>query len=385
MTKTLQRKIRALLADASNSAEFILADAKESDLALAGVPAVLERSLERPDASFPYRSRGAYLDQILELIEDSPLDLMVVSREVAGSMAGAGGAFEHSRVSPSVRVQSGRDLRARAPGESGPLPLFGLGLSRDRALDQAELDAYDRFRLDVGVVRGGHLLELYPASGRDGGPPQRVDDVLDDRLLHSLLESPPWARPTLLQVPYYGPRLMERLAGCLPGIAVGVLGGAPGTTFDAFQLLAEAGRNGARAALFGRRIGAAEHQAAFVRLMDVVARREASPAEAVHAYHGVLQGLGIRPLRELGEDLQPSSQLLRGEERSAVYVVVPELPYAPGARGEPAGAGERSSGTRTAPSPPAATTPTEPEPDFDRMTPQEKLDYNQRRRDRIFG
>jgi sugar/nucleoside kinase (ribokinase family) len=45
---------------------------------------------------------------------------------------------------------------------------------------------------------------------------------------------------------------------------VGVLGGSVGTTHDAFELPHSAKRYGARVALFGRKINAAEHQLSFV-------------------------------------------------------------------------------------------------------------------------
>jgi hypothetical protein len=377
MAKTLQRKLRAWQSGSAGSGDFILADAKDADLAPGGLPEPVARSQERPDATFPYRSREAFFDQIVELIEASPLDLMVLSPPAASELTGPRGPFHASNVSPSVRMLPGLGLATGLTlDDAGPIPIFGVGHCADRSPGAAELNAYEQFRREAGAARRRHILELYPACGCDGGPPRRTGEILSDRLIHSILEVPPAARPLLVQTPYYGPRLMEGMAACLPGVSVGVLGGPASTAFDAFQLLDESRRHGARAALFGRRIAAAEHQAAFVRLLDHVARGEASPAEAVHAYHGVLQGLRIRPLRELSEDLQPGARLFRGEETSATCVVVPELPYG----------GERSAAiANPKPAPAVARTAYDDEPDFDRMTPQEKLEYNQRRRDRIFG
>jgi hypothetical protein len=88
---------------------------------------------------------------------------------------------------------------------------------------------------------------------------------------------------------------------------VGVLGGSSGTTHDAFSLLYEAKRHGARVALFGRKINAAEDQLAFVQYLRWVADDEILPAEAVKAYHGDLQKLGIIPHRDLKQDLELTS------------------------------------------------------------------------------
>ncbi len=59
---------------------------------------------------------------------------------------------------------------------------------------------------------------------------------------------------------------MEELVAYDPHLVVGILGGSAGTTYDAFKMLAEAKKYGARAALYGRKINSAECQLAFVRL-----------------------------------------------------------------------------------------------------------------------
>ena len=81
---------------------------------------------------------------------------------------------------------------------------------------------------------------------------------------------------------------MEELVAYDPHLVVGILGGGAGTTYDAFKLIAEAQKYGARAALFGRKINNAENQLAFVEFLRLIADGEISPEEAVRAYHGVL-------------------------------------------------------------------------------------------------
>jgi hypothetical protein len=93
------------------------------------------------------------------------------------------------------------------------------------------------------------------------------------------------------------------LCGYDPSVVVGVLGGSSGTSHDAFELLHSAKHHGARVALFGRKIKAAEHQLTFVKYLRLVADGETSPIEAVKAYHGELAKLGIPPARDLKYDL----------------------------------------------------------------------------------
>jgi hypothetical protein len=107
-----------------------------------------------------------------------------------------------------------------------------------------------------------------------------------------------------LKVPYHGPRAMEELAAYDPHLVPGVLGGSSGTTHDAFFLLQDARRHGARAALFGRKINASEHQLTFVRYLRLIADGDVDAEEAVRAYHADLARLGIKPRRQLPDDLQ---------------------------------------------------------------------------------
>jgi hypothetical protein len=95
-----------------------------------------------------------------------------------------------------------------------------------------------------------------------------------------------------------------------PSMIVGVLGGASGTTYDAFKLLAEAKKHGARAALFGRRIKDAEHPLTMVALLRRVADGQLTAEEAVREYHGELDKLRIEPRRTLREDSQLTAEEL---------------------------------------------------------------------------
>ena len=112
-------------------------------------------------------------------------------------------------------------------------------------------------------------------------------------------------RPLFLKIPYFGPAAMEQLASYDSSIIVGILGGSAGTTFDAFQMLWEAKKYGARVSLFGRKINTAEHQLSFIEQLRALADGNTTPAEAVKAYHAALKKLNISPARSLSDDSQP--------------------------------------------------------------------------------
>jgi hypothetical protein len=142
---------------------------------------------------------------------------------------------------------------------------------------------------------------------------------------------------------------------------VGILGGSAGTTFDAFQMLWEAKKYGARVALYGRKINNAEHQLSFVKYLRAVADDEIAPVEAVRAYHGDLQKLGIRPQRSLEDDLQQT-------DTASSY----------------SGAGTKTARSKTAPRNSSDKFP-QNDPDFSKMTQAEKNQWNLDRWKRIVG
>ncbi|MFM8634514.1 MAG: hypothetical protein ACKOEX_06855, partial [Planctomycetia bacterium] len=76
-----------------------------------------------------------------------------------------------------------------------------------------------------------------------------------------------------------------------------------------FSLVAESKAHGARVALFGRKINAAEHQLTFVRLLRAVADDQLGAADAVREYHWTLKSMGIAARRSLEDDLQRTSTL----------------------------------------------------------------------------
>jgi hypothetical protein len=185
-----------------------------------------------------------------------------------------------------------------------------------------------------------------------------------------------------------------------PHLVVGILGGGAGTTYDAFKLIGEAQKYGARAALFGRKINQAECQLAFVQFLRLIVDREITPEEAVRAYHGVLQRLKIKPRRSLDDDLTLQSGVMSYGGGSTVSV-----PAAVDSKQKPAGRGQSALEAAHA-CPCGGPTPSEcsckhegapavqssragsqhnDRPDFLKMTQAEKLAWNKAQRDRVFG
>jgi hypothetical protein len=132
----------------------------------------------------------------------------------------------------------------------------------------------------------------------------KVGGFLNDHIIRALAGVTKVGRPVFLKIPYNGPGPLEELVSYDPNLVVGILGGSAGTTMDAFQLIHDAHKYGARVALFGRKINLSEHPLTFIEFLRRIVDGEVTPEEAVKAYHGVLDKLGIKPARHLRKDLQ---------------------------------------------------------------------------------
>jgi hypothetical protein len=329
--KRLDAKLAAIHADPGGSREFILADAKDADMAFGLAATGVDPVTGRP------RSLAEFRDQIREIVAEGLVDIMLMSPSTAEALTIDERIFDDSPVTPAVRANDTSDIHAMAgsaaatepsrpfrsatipqlqtgraePGPSdamrGPdLGLYSITPANQVDADIRALEAYKSFRLEAEQAGFRHFLEVFdpnvPATA-----PADSGRYLNDLVARTLAGVPRASRPLFLKMAYHGPRAMEELVAYDPHLVPGILGGSGGTTYDAFFLLEDARRHGARAALFGRKINGSEHQPEFVRHLRLIADGEASADEACRSYHAALDRLGIRPRRTLEDDLQLTS------------------------------------------------------------------------------
>jgi hypothetical protein len=330
MEKTLDVKLAALKKDPA-SPVFILADAKDADMAF-GI-ASPGRGLDGR-----LRSLSEFRDQMREIVSQGLIDIMLMSASTSELLTIRERIFDSSSITPAVRANDTTDVhvirgaryitapsqpfatatieqiqagkRPCAPEElrmGANLGLYSVTFNNDPERDLKVLEAYKAFRLEAEEKHFNHFLEVFhpnvPAHVHDI-PQDEIASFVNDQIVRLLAGVPSSSRPLFLKIPYAGPEALEELCAYDSSLVVGVLGGAAGTAYDAFALIADAKRHGARVALFGRKINGAEHQLSFVKYLRAVADDQISPAEAVKAYHGALQALGILPRRTLSEDME---------------------------------------------------------------------------------
>lgn len=335
MQKTLDQKLAALAGDRFGK-HFIIADAKDADMAL-GIAA----PGPNPGADkkgFPFRTLDQYRQTVRQVAKQGLVDIMLMSCSTSDQLTIRERLFDHSSVTPAVRANDTTDIHVcrgssygsnpSQPFASAPIDHMQAGKSpcsaADRMLganlglysvtfnnlaepDRRTLEAYRDFRLEAESKGFRHFLEVFdpnvPANIHRI-PPDEVGGFMNDHICRMLAGVPRASRPVFLKIVYHGPRYMEELCRYDESLIVGVLGGSSGTTLDAFNLLHEAKKYGARAALFGRKINQAEDQLAFITMLRHIADDDLTPEAAVRAYHGKLSESGVKPLRCLAHDLR---------------------------------------------------------------------------------
>jgi hypothetical protein len=393
--KSLDAKLADIHANASSKG-FILADAKDADMAF-GIAAP-GRSPEHADGGF--RTLADYRELIRQNVAQGLIDIMLMSVSTSEILTIRERIFDASPVTPAIRANDTTDIHVgrgasyalqparpfrtalldhaqcgRLCGDDSQrhlganLGLYSVTFNNDLQLDLATLEAYKAFRVETEQKRFRHFLEVFdPNAAVNPVPPAALGGFINDLIVRTLAGVAQAGRPVFLKIVYHGPQFMEELARYDRHLVPGILGGSSGTTYDAFKLLAEARKYGAKAALYGRKINNSEHQLSFIQFLRWLADGEITPEEAVRAYHGVLGGLRIKPWRSLEDDSKltdPSMSYSSGRTIS-----VPKPPAA-------------AAKTKPATQPPSANgeTPRKADgnPDFARMTPQQRLEYHRRR------
>jgi hypothetical protein len=326
MQKTLDIKLANILSD-SMCGDFILADAKDADMGGGVGAAGVDRETGAPRSMSWYRQAmrdvtaqglvdimliSASTNEVLtieeRLFDDSPVTPAARANDTTDIWMASSAAYAQSpsrpfRTASIEHIQHGR-LEARFDDEvsGADLGLYSITFNNDIDHDVAALEEYSRFREEAELVGFRHFLEVFAPNALTH-PVEDVGRYVNDCIARALAGVTKRGRPLFLKIPYFGPEAMEQLASYDSSIIPGILGGPSGTTHDAFAMLADAKKYGARAALFGRKINNAEHQLAIVRMLREIADGNLPAREAVRAYHGELEKLRIAPFRTLEEDL----------------------------------------------------------------------------------
>lgn len=411
--KSLDIKLARIKTD-PKCRDFIIADAKDADMAF-GI-ASPGKSPEHYSQEGRFRSLPEFRELIRQVVRQGVVDIMLMSAHTNGILTVGERLFDESHVTPAARANDTTDVHAVRGGIYASKPsrpfrtatieqiqcgkadceaderliganlgLYSVTFNNDLDLDRETLNAYSAFRLEAEHKGFRHFLEVFdPNAAVTPLAPEKLGGFINDMIARCLAGVPESGRPLFLKMVYHGPKWTEELAAYDPNLIIGILGGGAGTTYDAFKLIAEAQKYGARVALFGRKINYAENQLAFIEMLRRIVEGQLSPEEAVRAYHGVLAGLGIRPQRTLQDDMQLLTPVMSYAGSATV-----DVPKKSAASKPDAPRPHASVSVPPAASPTPSAQPAigggktgrnhNTKPDFASMTPEQRLEYHRER------
>jgi len=346
MQKTLDEKLARIHAGSATHRDFIIADAKDADMAFgitAPGPQVGGRCRHGYNESEGcWKTLPDYLEQIRAIIRQGLVDIVLLSASNLERLAMQEKLFVDSKITPAARANDTSDVWVvrggkypnkpsrsfrtatldhikygaitedyNPPFAGADLGLYSITFTNDLDWDHNALEEFHDFRLEAEKKRFRYFLEIFNPNVDPGFDPRKTGAFLNDHIVRCLAGVTSVGRPLFLKIPYNGPGPLEELVSYDPSLVVGILGGSAGTTLDAFQLLHDAKKHGARVALFGRKINLSEHPLAFIEFLRRIADGEIMPVDAVKAYHDVLGKAGIKPQRHLYADLQVTAQVMR--------------------------------------------------------------------------
>jgi hypothetical protein len=382
-SKSLDQKLANIHADPSGAKDFILADAKDADMA-AGLAAP-----GKDARTGKVRSLAEYRDQMREITRQGLVDIMLMSASTSEVLTIQERLFDGSPVTPAARANDTTDIHLMAGGTYASAPsrpfqsttidhiqagkldpttsertrganlgLYSITPNNNIDFDYHTLNAYKEFRLEAERKSFRHFLEVFDPNACGEKCPADLGRFINDLIVRTLGGVPTSGRPVFLKIAYHGPRAMEELVAYDPHLVPGILGGSSGTTHDAFKLLEEARKYGARAALFGRKINNSEHQLTFVTFLHAIANGKIGAEEAVKAYHGELEKLKLKPYRALKDDLELTVTATSYAGTGTAVSLTRSV--------KPAGSGEFPKTANGS-------------PDFKKMSPAQKVAYSRQR------
>jgi hypothetical protein len=340
--KRLDQKIANIHAGSTSPKDFIIADAKDADMAFGLTAPGPQTGACRNacnESEGCWKTLDQYLEQIRSVIAQDIVDIMLLSASNLERLAMQERLFVKSAITPAARANDTSDMwvvrggkyptdhpsrsfrtadichikygkiteDCSQPFTGADLGLYSITFTNNIDWDYKTLSDFHDFRLEAERKQFRYILEVFNPNVDPGLPDRKVAGFINDHIIRTLAGVTQVGRPVFLKIPYNGPGPLEELVAYDPGLIVGIMGGGAGTTLDAFQLIHDARKHGAHVALFGRKINLSEHPLAFIELLRRIVDGEIPPVEAVRVYHSMLRESGIRPQRVLQQDLQLST------------------------------------------------------------------------------
>lgn len=330
ITQNLKTKLDNIKSGQYEPTQFIIADAKDGDMAFGVAAPGPIASRKDNDERVRFKTRAQYLEAMTAMANSKLIDILLMSASSAESLH-ANNLFENTNVTPAVRFNDTTDIWSargsnyrespstpfasidlNAMSELCALGLYSITFSNNLSADVTTLNEYRNFRIAAREARLQHFLEVFNPAFDLNLNNADLGDYINDMILKTLAGVTKSDAPLFLKMQFNGQRAMADLCAYDPeNLVVGILGGSAGTTRDTFELAKQAEESGARVALFGRKINLAESPIELVRLMRGVIEKQITADQAVVLYHEHLTDADIEPQRTLKADRQITEDVLK--------------------------------------------------------------------------
>ena len=234
MLKSLDQKLANIHRDPSGSKDFILADAKDADmatgLAATGVDVVTGKC----------RTLAEYRQQIRNVIGQGLVDIVLMSASTNDLLNIRERLFDGTAITPAARANDTTDIHLPAGGTYGTEPsrpfrsatldhiqagkidptpaerklgadlgLYSITPNNKLAFDYPTLLAYKEFRIEAERVGFRHFLEVFDPNACGDHCPADLGRFINDLIVRTLAGVPTAGRPVFLKIVYHGPAAMK--------------------------------------------------------------------------------------------------------------------------------------------------------------------------------
>ena len=220
--RRLDRKLTAILDGRYTPDDFVIADAKDADMAFGvAAPGPIPGAPAGATGPGRYRTRVAYLDAMRALVKQGELDILLTSASNGEQLAADGSL--NADITLAIRANDTTDiwnhrgsdytLSPVCPFRTADLAairpfcdlvLYAVTFNNDLDHDVATLEAYGRFRREAAGLGMRHFLEVFSPNAPVGLDAAQVGAFVNDSIIRTLAGVVAAQRPLFLKMAYNG-------------------------------------------------------------------------------------------------------------------------------------------------------------------------------------